>query len=131
MTAEKWRIEMSEMTPEEGFQHKWDRLNHDWSGGSREGYAVCRNCDTTENTPEAATACIEGPAKKFGMNLGLAGVDVAVRAAVEVQREEDAKINCVVIECPECGAEPGDYCAKMYAVHEARYRAAIRAGEEK
>ena len=50
-----------------------------------------------------------------------------VRAAVAAERERCAKVNCVAIECPQCGAEPGDYCAKMYAVHEARWWAAIRA----
>ena len=53
-----------------------------------------------------------------------------IRAAVAANTERRAKVNCVAIECSECGAEPGDYCAKMYAVHEARWRAAIRRGGE-
>ena len=54
-------------------------------------------------------------------------IKTEIVAAVEAATERCAKVNCVDIECPECGADPGDYCAKMYAVHEARLRAAIRA----
>ncbi|GAG14034.1 unnamed protein product [marine sediment metagenome] len=92
-----------EVTAEEsGFQHKWDRSNHDWSGGSRDGYAVCRNCDTTENTPEAATACIVGPATEFGRNVGIAGVDTVVRAAVKAETERCCAHLCHL--CKEHGA---------------------------
>jgi hypothetical protein len=40
---------------------QWDRLNHNWIGTPRGGYAVCANCDCQENSSDAANVCWEGP----------------------------------------------------------------------
>ena len=51
---------MAEVT--QGPQDRWNRLNHNWNGGVRDGYAVCSNCGCHENTDEAAEICWKGPA---------------------------------------------------------------------
>ena len=66
----------------------------------------------------------------------LADIHAEIRAAVDEQREKDAKAKPYTFDCPKCEVEKFHPCfslendKEMSVYHGERWRAAIRAGEE-
>ena len=51
----------------QGQKETWTRFNHVYTGSTHDGYAVCAQCLSTENSPEAGMPCLDGPVAKLLM----------------------------------------------------------------